>query len=225
MADKQDDTTLTAGSNQVVTSEVILGDCLEVMRHLPDNHYDLILTDPPYGKKASKGTNGFGTSKNRTYEEDWDKLPPSKEYFDEIIRVSKNQIIFGGNYFTDKLPPSNCWLVWDKIGSHKFDNPFADCELAWTSFNRVVKKYTVIQQGFVKQDKDPTVHPTQKPSSLLRQIIRDFAKEGEIIFDPFAGSGSTLRAAKDLGFTAYGVEIQEKYISVIEQKTAQEVLL
>lgn len=211
--------------NQVVTSEVVLGDCLEIMKQYPDNHFDLLLTDPPYGKKASKGTNGFGSAKNRQYDEDWDTKPPSQEYFDEIVRISKNQIIFGGNYFTDKLPPSNCWIVWDKIGQHKFDNPFADCELAWTSFNKVVKKYTVVQQGFVKDDKEPTVHPTQKPSKLLRQIIRDFAKEGDTIFDPFAGSGSTLRAAKDLGFHAEGVEIQEKYIGVIKQKTAQEVLL
>ena len=202
---------------------IILGDCLEVMRGFADNQFDLVLTDPPYGKKASKGTNGLGVAKNRKYTDDWDNFAPSQEYFDEMRRVSKNQIIFGGNYFADKLPVSNCWIVWDKIGNLKFDNPFAQAELAWTSFNKTVKKYTVVAQGFVKDSKDETEHPTQKPTELLKQIIRDFA-DGTIL-DPFAGSGSTLRAAKDLGFDCTVIEIDPKYIEIIKKRERQEVLL
>lgn len=206
-------------------SKIILGDCLEVMRGYADNQFDLVLTDPPYGKKASKGTNGFGSAKNRRYTDDWDNFAPTQEYFDELCRVSRHQIIFGGNYFSDKLPPSNCWIVWDKKGNHKFNNPFADCELIWTSFNKVVKKYTVVAQGFVKDSKDIVVHPTQKPTELLKMILTDFAKEGWTILDPFAGSGSTLVAGKDLGFDVTGVEISPEYVKIAQDRLKQEVLL
>ena len=156
-----------------------------------DEFVPLVLTDPPYGKKASKGTNGFGSSAVRNYTGDWDKQRPPQECFDEIRRVSKDSIIFGGNYFADLLPPSNCWIIWDKKGQHAFKNPFADGELAWTSHKRVVKKYTLVQQGFVTEAKEPRYHPTQKPVELMRRIIRDFSKEGDTILDPFMGSGST----------------------------------
>lgn len=177
---------------------------------------DMVLTDPPYGKKASKGTNGLGVAANRRYTDDWDNFAPTQEYFDEMRRVSRNQIIFGGNYFADKLPVSNCWLVWDKIGNLKFNNPFAQAELAWTSFNKTVRKYTVIAQGFVKDSNDETEHPTQKPTELLKQILRDFA-EGTIL-DPFAGSGSTLIACEQLDRTCYMMELDPKYCDVIRKR-------
>lgn len=207
-------------------SDVVLGDCLEVMKTFQDNQFDIVITDPPYGKQWARGKNGFGqdaTLIEKFKNLDWDKFTPTKEYFDEIFRVSKHQIIFGGNYFN--LPLSNCWLVWDKVGAHKFSNPFADCELIWTSFNTVVKKYTVVQQGFVKDSKDKRVHPTQKPTELMKMIISDYTKEDWTILDPFAGSGSTLKAAKDLGRTYTGIEINESYVEIIKERLRQGVLL
>ena len=138
-------------------NKIYNADCLELMKQLPDKCIDLVLTDPPYGKKPLRKTdtsNGIGVASVnfKVGEDNWD-IKPTAEYFNEIIRISKNQIIFGGNYFTDILQPSNCWIVWDKIGSGNFKNPFADCELAWTSFNSVIKKYTCVQQGFVNEDK------------------------------------------------------------------------
>ena len=102
------------------------GDCLELMKNIPDGSVDLVLTDPPYGKKADKGTNGFGSAKNRRYGGGWDNKRPSKEVFEEMLRIGKNVIVFGGNYFADMLPPSNHWIFWDKKGDIAFQNPFAD---------------------------------------------------------------------------------------------------
>jgi len=210
-------------------SKIILGDCLEVMRGWQDNQFDLVLTDPPYGKMWTRGKNAIGMLKDQNENDPtaWDKTTPTQEYFDEMIRVSKHQIIFGGNHFTDKLPPSNCWIVWDKLGNFPRGEqiPFADCELAWTSFNKVIKKFTVIQQGFVKDTKDEREHPTQKPSELMRQIIAFYTKEDWTILDPFAGSGSTLRAAKDLSRPCTVIEINPKYIEIIKKRERQEVLL
>ena len=147
--------------------KLILGDCLGEMKKIPDKSIDLVLTDPPYGKQWARGKNGIGElkDKNEKFESvSWDKNIPSKEVFSEIFRISKNQIIFGGNYFTDFLPPSNCWIVWDKLGDLKLGKqiPFAHCELAWTSLNKTVKKYTLRSQGFIKDTKD--VRAAQKKS-------------------------------------------------------------
>lgn len=160
-----------------MNNKVIQGDCLEIMKTIPDKSIDLVITDPPYGKKASKGTNGFGSSKNRRYKDDWDNFIPTKEYFDEMLRISKNVIIFGGNYFAHLLPPSGCWLVWDKKGDIKFQNPFADCELIYTNFKKPVKKYVFKQQGFITDSEDKRYHPTQKPSELVQKLIEDWSKD------------------------------------------------
>lgn len=210
-------------------SKIVLGDCLDVMKTFADNQFDIVITDPPYGKMWTRGSNGIGLLKkqNEDNKTPWDKRTPVKEYFDEIMRVSKHQIIFGGNYFTDKLPVSNCWLVWDKRGNFPRGKqvPFADCELMWTSFNKTVKKYTFLSQGFVKETKDERVHPTQKPSELMKMIIADFVEQGWTILDPFAGSGSTIKAAKDLGFEATGIEIDPDYVKIAQDRLKQEVLL
>lgn len=186
-------------------------DCLEFMKEMADNSIDLILTDPPYGIGADKGVGGFGSSKtDKHYEGDWDSKTPSKEYFDEMLRVGKKVIIFGGNFFTDKLPVNGHWIVWDKKGDIAFDNPFGDCELAYTNINKKsVKKYKVIQQGFISEEKD-RFHPTQKPVHLLKKIIEDYSEDG-IIFDPFAGGGSTLVACKQLKRDFIGCEISPEY--------------
>ena len=126
------------------------GDCLELMKDIPDGSVDLVLTDPPYGKKADKGTNGFGSVKNRRYGGGWDSQRPSKEIFDEMLRIGKNVIIFGGNYFADMLPPSNHWIFWDKKGDIAFQNPFADGELIYTTFKKPIKRIVFKQQGFIR---------------------------------------------------------------------------
>lgn len=192
-------------------NEIINADCLQVMRNMEDNSVDLILTDPPYGIGADKGVGGFGASKtDKHYEGDWDSKTPSQEYFTEMLRVTKKVIIFGGNFFTDKLPVNGHWIVWDKKGDIAFDNPFGDCELAYTNINKKsVKKYKVIQQGFISEEKD-RFHPTQKPVSLMKKIIEDYSEDG-IIFDPFAGGGSTLVACKQLKRDFIGCEISPDY--------------
>lgn len=154
-------------------NKIINADCLDVLRQMPDKSVDLVLTDPPYGI-GNKFTSeyGFQERKSKRGSFDWnDKIPP-KEVFDEIMRVSKNQIIFGGNYFTEYLKPTKSWLVWDKIGQYDLKNPFSDCELAWTSFSCVIKKYTNVNMGFIsgKAEKGKRIHPTQKPCFYFKTL-------------------------------------------------------
>ncbi|MFA5442045.1 MAG: site-specific DNA-methyltransferase [Candidatus Paceibacterota bacterium] len=188
------------------------------MKDIPDKSVDLILTDPPYSIGADKGTDGFGSSKtNKHYKDNWDSKRPDKIYFDEILRIGKNIIIFGGNFFTDLLPVNGHWIVWDKTGSIVFHNPFSDCELAWTNINKkTVKKYTVIQQGFISRERK-RFHPTQKPVDLFRAIINDYSKEG-IILDPFLGSGTTAMAAKKTGRDFIGIEQDKDYCKIAEAR-------
>lgn len=193
-------------------------DCLEFMRTLPDKCIDLVLTDPPYGINADKGVGGFGSSKtDKHYKGDWDSQTPAQEYFDEILRISKKAVIFGGNFFTDKLPVNGHWIVWDKKGDIAFDNPFGDCELAWTNINKKsVKKYKVIQQGFITEEKE-RYHPTQKPVHLFRQIIEDYSEDG-IVFDPFLGGGTTALACKQIGRDFIGCEISKEFYDIANER-------
>lgn len=183
-------------------NKIINADCLDILRKLPDKCVDLVLTDPPYGI-GNKFTSKYGLQKRKSKRGsfDWNEKIPSKEIFDEIMRVSKNQIIFGGNYFIQYLKPTNAWLVWDKIGQYDLKNPFSDCELAWTSFSCTVKKYTFVNMGFIsgKDEKGKRIHPTQKPLQLFQAILRDFSKAGDLILDPFSGSGTAAVAAHNLG--------------------------
>lgn len=185
---------------------IINADCMDVLKQLPDKCVDLVLTDPPYGinydKKASKvsGTyQGKGLAPRGIYKiSNWDSSILSDKIFNEIVRVSKNQIFFGGNYFANLLPNSKCWLVWDK---HK-EGCWADCELAWTSFSLPVKKYDFLWNGMLQQNmknKEKRIHPTQKPADLFGMILRDFSSENNIILDPFSGSGTTAVACHKLG--------------------------
>ena len=193
-------------------------DCLEYLKTLKDNEIDVIITDPPYGKKADKGTNGFGCSKNRRYNDNWDSKIPSKEVFDEILRVSKKAIIFGGNYFAHLLPPSKCWIFWDKKGDVAFKNPFADGELIYTNFTKPVKKIVFKQQGFITDSKDKRVHPTQKPSELMEILINEYTKEDDIILDCFMGSGSTGVACMNTNRKFIGIELDENYFNIAKQR-------
>jgi len=197
------------------------GDCLEFMRQLPDKCVDLVLTDPPYGISADKGSIGYGHCDSKKYTDNWDDKTPDKTIFEEILRISKIAIIFGGNFFTDKLPVNAFWIVWDKTGGIQFDNPFSDCELAWTNINRKsVKKYVVIQQGFIAQEKE-RFHPTQKPVILFKNIIRDFLQDG-VVFDPYIGSGTCGIAAESLGRKWFGCEISPEYCKISEKRIEAE---
>lgn len=189
-------------------NQIINADCLDILRQLPDKCIDLVLTDPPYGIGMAKNTNivssnakaGFCRRELHTKKQ-WDNDRPSKIFFDEIQRVSKNQIVLGGNYFADILPPSRGWIVWDKKEHKTQGKNFADCELAWTSFDRNIKKYTFgwIGLDYINNRKDDIkIHPTQKPLPLFEWCLQNFSKEGDIILDCFSGSGTTAVACHNL---------------------------
>lgn len=182
-----------------MTDTIWNGDCIDFLRKMPDKYVDLVLTDPPYGI-GNKFTSNFGLAiiKNERGTFDWNDKIPDDEVFNEIFRVSKNQIIFGGNYYKC-LPTTNAWIVWDKKGDYDLCNPFSDCELAWTSFKHPIRKFTCIQQGFIKSDKKTKrIHPTQKPLPLFRTIIEKYTKPNDIVLDPFSGSGTTACACYEL---------------------------
>ena len=202
------------------------GDCREILPGLEP--VDLILTDPPYGIKRDKGFEGFGgfggfgtPIKRRRYENDnWDSNRPTKEIFNLITKAANNIIIWGGNYFADLLPKSTHWICWDKLQTMP---TFGDCELAWTNSNRKsVTKIKVEWNGLLGK-RDIRFHPTQKPLALFIWCIETYSKSG-IIIDPYMGSGTTLRAAKDLGRQAIGIEIEEKYCEIAASRMSQEVL-
>ena len=190
-----------------IENTIIHADCMDILKELPDKCIDLVLTDPPYGIGASSKTFmrcGKQTGKSKCVSglnykpSSWDNKTPEKEVFNEIFRVSKNQIIFGGNYFVEYLKNSPCWIVWDK---HNGDNLYADCELAYTSFNTAVRQYDFIWHGMIQQNmknKEQRIHPTQKPVDLFGQIIRDYSKENDLILDCFSGSGTTAVACHNL---------------------------
>lgn len=214
-------------------NQIINADCLEFMKTLPDKCIDLVLTDPPYGINIShtgKIDNTGGADYNSLKSKDWgvvewDKESPSKEYFDEILRIGKKVIIFGGNFFTDKLPVNGGWIVWHK----KLVNleNFSDCELAWTNFLGRVRyyKFGYIGVDYLNSKDKKDFHPTQKPQNLMKWCLQEFSKEGWLIFDPFMGSGSTLVAAKQLKRNYIGIEISEKYCEIARQRLRQQILL
>ena len=197
-------------------------DCLEYMKTLPDKAFDLCICDPPYGIIESGGQTGGhnGLFSNRAYKNGiisaWDSKPP-KEYFVELFRVSKNQIIWGGNYFD--LPPTRCVICWDKC--QPWEN-FSQWEMAWTSFGKPA--------GLFKFDNrtGDKIHPTQKPVALYEWLLTHYAKPGDKILDTHLGSGSSRIAAYDLGFDFVGCEIDPDYFKAQEERfaahTAQESL-
>jgi len=199
---------------------LIHGDCMEYMATLKDNEFDLAVVDPPYGIGEDGKTNHSretkGIKPTMFTPKDWDKSPPPPEYFDELMRVSKRQIIWGGNYFD--LPPSSCWLVWDKInyGSH-----FADCELAWTNLKTAVRQFRFMWNGMLQGDmkhKQKRIHPTQKPIQLYQWIFDKYAKKGWRILDTHLGSGSSAIAAHDSGLDFVGIELDGDYFQAAKDR-------
>ena len=182
------------------------GDCMDLLKHTPDKFYSLALVDPPYGidinisigrRKGDKKSEYHKFSGN-------DKSIPSEEYFDELFRVSKNQIIWGGNYMTDFLSPTPCWVLWDKGFSENVT--FAQFEMAWTSFNSSTKKFNY--NAAANKDR---IHPTQKPVQLYKWLLQKYAKEGDKILDTHFGSLSIGIACHDLHFELTASELDKEY--------------
>jgi site-specific DNA-methyltransferase (adenine-specific) len=200
--------------------KLILGDCLTEMRKMPYKSVDLILTDPPYGinshsKNASRGKLAIAKDYGKC---EWDKQIPHKQIFDEMFRVSKNQIIFGGNYFVEYLTNSPCWIFWDKDNGA---NDFADGELAYTSFKSAVRKIKWRWNGMLQEDmkhKDIRVHPTQKPVGVMKWLLNKYSSQEHTILDPFLGSGTTAVACKELNRNCIGIEISPEYYKIAEQR-------
>ena len=213
-------------------NKIIQGDCLEVMKTFKDKEFDVVITDPPYGIGISKnGTVGGGSKRGNAKDfgkSDWDNNIPTKEYFDEMIRISKNQIIFGGNYFIEYLTNSPCWLVWDKRGGVMPTRTFADGEIAWTSFKSPLRIFRFIWDGMIQENmknKEKRWHPTQKPLPLMKWIIENYTQPTDKILDPYMGSGSTLVASKELNRDCVGIEISPEYCKIAEDGLRQETLL
>lgn len=205
-------------------SEVYNMDCLEYMKTIPDKYFDLCIADPPYGINVANMANtksarnrlqqGAGKLKNRilqTNKKDWDFFPPTKEIFNEIFRVSKAQIIWGGNYFD--LPPTRGIICWDKV--QPWGN-FSQIEMAWTSFDYPAKLFRFDNRT---QDK---IHPTQKPIALYSWILDNYANGGGKIFDPFLGSGSSRIACYKKDFDFYACELDKEYYEAQEERFRRE---
>lgn len=200
-----------------MVNEVYNCDCLEYMRSLPDDFFDLCIADPPYGigEDGKKNHSRGKVAKAKEYTpKSWDSKSPNKEVFDEILRVSKRAIIFGANHFISKLPyDSSCWIVWDKENG---ENDFADCELAWTNFNTAVRRFKFRWAGMLQGDmrhKEVRIHPTQKPIALYEWIIDNYANKDSKIIDTHLGSGSSAIAAHNRNMEFVGCEINEVYLT------------
>jgi len=194
-------------------------DNMELMARYEDNYFDLAIVDPPYGIGANKMTLGNGKKKIYRGIEDWDSKIPDKEYFDELFRVSKNQIVWGGNYMTEYLKPTSAWLFWDKGTG---DNDFADGELAWTSFDKVLKQYTKRSETFNR------IHPTQKPVQLYKWLLENYRNEKDLILDTHLGSGSIAIACHYMKRNLIGYEIDKEYYDAackrFKEQTMQQTL-
>lgn len=215
-----------------MTSHVENRDCMEAMKEFPDKFFELAIVDPPYGigedGRKSASRSGFVKQKNGSkiyvsadkYKvKDWDKRP-TDQYYGELIRVSKNQIVWGANHLFS-FPPSSCWIVWDKCNE---GTDQADCELAWTSFRKAVRVFRFMWSGMMqgsphdgrvmqgnKKLNEQRIHPTQKPVALYKWLLKNYAKEGDKILDTHLGSGSSRIAAYDMGFDFWGYELDKDY--------------
>lgn len=208
-------------------------DCMDGMREFPDNYFDLAIVDPPYGISADKGAKKRGghryaqaATESKIYHVgDWDSAPPDDEYFNELFRVSKNQIIWGGNYYK-QLPPSKGFICWDKR-TENISNSYADVEYAWMSNNLgVARMFRFLWSGMLQENmgnKENRIHPTQKPVALYKWILTNYAKPGDKILDTHVGSASSLIACYDLGFDYVGFEIDEGYYRMASERLADEM--
>lgn len=203
-------------------------DCMEGMKEYPDNYFDLAIVDPVYGDVSKGGYMthnhgqhiGSGKAKQKGYHPGlWQQQKTGDDYFTELLRVSKNQIIWGGNYFCSVLPTSQCWIVWDKM--HPEGITFADVELAWTSFDKASRIFHFMWNGMLQgnmKNKEDRTHPAQKPIPLYEWLLDKFAKPGDKILDSHVGSASSLIACHNLNFDAVGFEIDKTYYELAKAR-------
>lgn len=241
--------------------KLIHGDSLQALKGYADNHFDVAIVDPPYGigedgrKSKGRTTRKDGTIRNGIdkrngatiyrktadySEKQWDENAPNKEYFNELIRVSKNQIIFGANHFIENIPNANSsgWIVWNKVNG---DSDFSDCELAWTSFNKGVRKFDFMWNGMLqgstsnglisegnKAKCEKRIHPTQKPKHLYKWLLDKYTNEGDLILDTHLGSGGIAIAAHYMKRKLIGYEIDKEYYDAackrFKEQTMQQAL-
>ena len=200
-------------------------DCMEYMKNVPDKFFALAICDPPYGIGYCNDEDGIisrgkpQAAKLKLYKHFDDTERPPKEYFDELRRISQDQIIFGAQHYTDLLPKSSQWIIWDKIPSG-CDKQFSGIELAWTSFEGSIRRFTYKWQGMLQgnmKNKEKRIHPTQKPIELYRWIIENFAEQGNIL-DTHLGSGSSRIACHKAGLDFVGCEIDSDYFQAQEKR-------
>jgi len=199
----------------VPSNKVYLEDCTEALKRFSDGYFDIAVVDPPYGIGANKMQLGNGKKKIYRGEADWDNAIPTAEYWEQLFRVSKNQIVWGGNYMTEYLKPTSAWLFWDKGTG---ENDFADGELAWTSYNGALRKITKSWVGANAKDGLERIHPTQKPIYLYDWIFNRYAKEGDLILDTHLGSGANRIACAEMKFSFVGFELDKKYYENQEKR-------
>lgn len=212
-----------------MSNVVYLEDCMIGMKKYPDKYFDLAIVDPIYGDVTVGGymTHGKGRmSKNSLADEKgyhsaiWKQEKTGADYFAELFRVSKNQIVWGGNYFVEEIgKDSQCWIVWDKKKPKGVK--YADFEIAWTSFNKASRIFRFYWNGMLQEDmknKEERIHPTQKPVALYEWLLNNYAKEGDKILDTHVGSGSSRIAAYNLGYDFIGYEIDPVYWEAQEKR-------
>jgi len=189
---------------------------MDVIARYPDNHFELAIVDPPYGigenaHRAKSRTKAAKTTNWGAFDENWDESCPNDEYFESLFRISKHQIIWGGNHMMHIIyKSSSCWIVWDKDNS----GCFADCELAFTSFGSAVRIFKYRWNGMIQQNmknKEKRIHPTQKPVALYKWLLQNYAKPGDKILDTHGGSGSICIACYDEGFDLTWTELDKDY--------------
>lgn len=192
-------------------------DSLEILKATQTDAYDLLIADPPYGIGMSKPaglTSKYTRQETQVTDKKWDDDAPSKEFFDEMFRVSKNQIIWGANHFISRMPfDSSSWIVWDKRENIIPERTFADCELAWASYDKPSRIFRHYWDGFMQKQKEKRIHPTQKPVALYEWLLTKYATVGDRILDPFGGSFSSAIACDRLGYQLDIIELDKDYFN------------
>ena len=195
------------------------------MAEMPDDYIDLAIVDPPYGIGWDFGENSMAENNSKKWnsakktgykKKDWDSDRPKKDYFIQLERVSKNQIIWGGNYFSDYLKPTGGWIVWEK--GVPDDMTLSQGELAYNSCLNSLRIHKLLWAGFRKCEDSQRIHPTQKPVKLYEWLLTNYAKPGDLILDTHMGSGSSYIACLDMGFDYIGYEIDTGYFKAIEDR-------
>lgn len=195
------------GNSKYELNHIYNEDCLQAMKQIPDKYFELAIVDPPYGINISSNP-----IRQKHKKKKWDEKIPNEEYFDELFRVSKNQIIWGGNYFN--MPATQNYIIWNKLQPMEFS--LAMCELAWCSIQRPIKMFTY--SVLIERNK---IHPTQKPVALYEWLLKNYAQKGDKILDTHLGSASSIIACKKLGFEYLGFELDSDYFKSASERIAK----